>query len=312
MSDRTSFLKTWWIAVRPFAFPASTMPVVFGTVLAVTVGGAAFNVPLFLVALAGMVLLHAGSNILSDVRDFQKGLDTEPLPVSGAIVRGLMDTRTALAGSLVMLAAGVACGLAVAAFVGWPIVAVGCVGVLLGVLYSTGPAALKYNALGDLTVFLNFGILGALGAWTVQTGSLSWIPAVWTIPSALLVAGILHANNWRDIPGDRACGIRTVASILGDRLSAFYYGVLIFGPFAFVVAFVLVTHAANADPVMPFTFLVTLVALPLAVSLMKRALRRAKPERALDFATLDGATAQLNLAFGLLATAALVLNRVVG
>ncbi len=312
MAERPPFLTTWWIAVRPFAFPASTMPVIFGTVLAVTIGGASFNAPLFALAFLGMVLIHAGSNILNDVRDYERGVDTELLPVSGAIIRGFLDTHTAFAGSVVLIALGAILGLVVAAFVGWAIVVIGLVGILLGVIYSLGPFPLKYNALGDLTVFLNFGILGSLGAWIVQTGEPSWIPVVWTIPSSMLVAAILHANNWRDIPGDTACGIRTVASVLGDRLSAAYYGFLIFGPFAFVGSYVAVTHAGAFEPVMPYTFLITLLALPLAVTLMRKGLQRAAPKNELDFATLDGATAQLNLAFGLLATGALVLDAVIG
>ena len=312
MHNELLSLRRWWIAVRPFAFPASTMPVVFGTVLAVTVGGAPFNVPLFVAALLAMMLLHAGANILSDVRDDGRGLDTVPLPVSGAIVRGIMTPRTAFVGSLAMTGLGSAIGFAIAAAVGWPIIGIGAFGVALGVLYSTGPFPLKYHAFGDFAVFLNFGILGALGAWTVQTGSLSWVPVIWTVPSSLLVAGILHANNWRDIPSDTTCGIRTVASILGDRLSAAYYGFLIFGPFAFVVVLVIATHALKLDPIAPTTFLVTLLALPFAWKLMRRGIERRSPRQPFDFATLDGATAQLNLVFGLLATGALVLGAAIG
>jgi len=304
--------KTWWIAVRPFAFPASAMSVIFGTALGVTVGGARLNVPLFLMSLAGMMLLHAGANVLNDVYDFRKGLDREVLPGSGAVVRGLVSPETALRGSIVLFAAGAALGIAIACFVGWPIAAIGVAGVAIGVLYSAAPVGLKYRGLGDLAVFLDFGILGSLGAWTVQTGRLSWIPAVWAIPLSLLVVGILHANNWRDIAGDEARHARTFASILRDRGSLIYYAILVFAPFALVLAFIIVPAAAGLGPAMPAWCLLTFAALPLAARCLARAIRRKDPRRALDFVTLDAGTAQLNLTFGALSTAGLILDALVG
>jgi len=304
--EKKSFLETWWVAVRPFAFPASVVPVLFGTVLAVTVGGASFDVPLFLLSLGAMVLLHAGANVLSDYNDFRKGLDTEPLPGSGAIVRGLLAPRTALLGSFVLLAAGIVLGLTVALSVGRAILFIGLVGIALGILYSSGPFPLKYNALGDFVVFCNFGILGSLGAWTAQTRFVSWVPVLWAIPGSLLVAAILHANNWRDIETDTAKGIRTVAAILGRRLSAFYYATLLFGPFLFVLLFALLSNAMGIDPAMPYTFLITLAALPQALKIFKKGLEAQKRGTHEELAALDKETAQLNLLFGVLATVALL------
>ena len=304
--EKESFLRTWWIAVRPFAFPASVVPVLFGTVLAVTVGGASLNVPLFLLSLAAMVLLHAGANVLSDYNDFEKGLDTEPLPGSGAIVRGLLAPRAALLGSFVLLAAGILLGLIVAFSVGRAVFFIGLVGIALGVLYSSGPFPLKYNALGDFVVFCNFGILGSLGAWTVQAGSISWIPVLWAVPGSLLVAAILHANNWRDIETDASKGIRTVAAILGHRLSVFYYGALLFGPFLFVLLFALLSNALGIDPAMPYTFLITLAALPQALKIFRKGLEAQRRGITEELAALDKETAQLNLLFGVLATVALL------
>ncbi|MBN1422313.1 MAG: prenyltransferase [Planctomycetes bacterium] len=307
-----AFWKTWWIAVRPFSFPASTMSVVFGTALGATVGGARLNVPLFLASFAGMMLLHAGANALNDAVDFRKGIDREVVPGSGAVVRGLLSPEAAIRGAIVLLAAGGALGIAVACFVGWPIVIIGAAGILIGILYSATPLGLKYRALGDLAVFLDFGILGSLGAWTVQTGSVSWIPAVWAIPLSLLVVGILHANNWRDIAGDEARRAKTIASILRDRGSLVYYGILVFAPFALILGFVVVPRVTGLGPAMPVWCVLTLAALPLAARLFGRAIRRRDPRRPLDFVALDAATAQLALAFGVLSTAALILDALAG
>ena len=305
-------MKTWWVAVRPFALPASTMPIVFGTALAVTMGDADFDVLRFLAAFFGMALLHTGANLLNDVFDFKKGLDTRINPVSGAVVRGWITPTQGLVASLVFFVVGISLGLWLYLQVGEAILWLGVAGVAIGVLYSLGPVGLKYHALGDLAVFLNFGILGALGAWTVQTGELSWVPAVWAIPMSLLVIGILHANNWRDIEGDRAGNSRTVAGLVGDRGSAVYYGFLVFGPFAVVLALIALSWLVGLGPKMPLTFLVTFIALPLAIKLMKKGVARHTSTDPVGFLALDGATAQLNLAFGVLCTAALGLDALLG
>lgn len=311
MNETPGGMKRWLVAARTFALPASSMPVVFGTAMAVAVGGAAFRPGLFLAALLAMMILHTGANMLSDVRDSQKGLDREVSPVSGAIVRGWLTEAQVRRAAVGLLAVGSAIGLWLVARAGLPLLWIGLVGVALGVSYSMGPG-LKYRALGDLTVFLNFGVLGALGAWTVQTGRLSWWPVLWAVPMSLLVVGILHANNWRDIATDRErAAVRTFAGHLGDIGSLRYYQFLVFGPFGMVTALVLLRWGwPSVAWAMPWPLLLVWLSFPLAWRLNGKALRRAAPAAPLDFITLDGATAQLNLAFGVLATIGLVLHRI--
>jgi 1,4-dihydroxy-2-naphthoate octaprenyltransferase len=290
--------KTWIIAVRPFAFPASVAPVLIGTTLAAVLAGRPVSPLLFVAALSAMMLLHAGANILSDINDFKRGLDKEPTPVSGAIVRGLMSPRAALVEALILLSAGAALGLALAYLTTPTLLLVGALGVAIGVFYAVPPISLKYRALGDAAVFLNFGLLGSLGAWMVQTRQFSWAPVVHAIPIGLLVVGILHANNWRDSLSDRQAGIRTVAAALGDRGSLVYYALLIFVPFLFVTAAVGLTRGTRSA--LPAGVLLIWLALPNAWSCWRKALRRREPRRPQDFVTLDAATAQLNILFGLL------------
>jgi 1,4-dihydroxy-2-naphthoate octaprenyltransferase len=223
-------------------------------------------------------------------------------PVSGAIVRGWLSTGAVTRVSILLFAAGSAIGLGLAAVTGLPLLLVGAAGVAVGAGYTL----LKYHALGDLAVFLNFGLLGALGAWIVQTRSFSWLPVVWTVPMALLVIAILHANNWRDIATDGDRRVRTFASVLGDRGSEAYYAFLIFGSMAIVLAYVAGPRLAGGPlPALPWTFGVVLLALPRALVLWGRARRRRAPRQPMDFVILDGATARYNLVFGLLCTAAL-------
>ena len=300
-----SWIRKWWVAMRPFALPASIMPVIFGTVLAVTIGRAPFNLPLFVASLFGMAILHTGANLLNDVYDYKKGIDKNVNPVSGGVVRGWITTREALVASWSFLALGSVIGLIIFTQVGFSILWIGLLGIAIGVLYTWGPMPLKFNAIGDLAVFLNFGILGALGAWTVQTGQPSWVPALWAVPMSLLVVGILHANNWRDIKNDSQGGIHTLASVFGDIKSESYFAFLLFGPFAVILFLIFLSFATDLDPKMPLTFLVTFLAMPMAIKLMKTSRQRHNPGYLKNFLALDGATAQFNLVFGILCISAL-------
>jgi 1,4-dihydroxy-2-naphthoate octaprenyltransferase len=300
-----STIKKWIIAARPWALPASTMPVIFGTSLAVVIGRVPLEPFRFLLALLAMVILHSAANMLSDVFDFRRGLDKDVTPVSGAIARGWLSDKAVAAGSAVLFIVGIALGLVLVAMAGRVLLVIGGVGLVIGVFYT----ALKYHAFGDLAVFLNFGILGSLGAWVVQTRTFSWIPVIWTVPMAMLVIAILHANNWRDTVSDAERRVKTFASILGDRGSLVYYGFLLFGSMAIIFGLMLIPRLISPALIpMPLTFAVILLALPRTLHLWGRALRRHKPRQPLDFIILDGATAQYNLVFGLLCTAALWLQ----
>jgi 1,4-dihydroxy-2-naphthoate octaprenyltransferase len=208
-----------------------------------------------------------------------------------------------------MFALGSAIGLYLVFVTGTVLLIIGAVGVVIGILYT----GLKSHALGDLAVFLNFGLLGSLGAWVVQTKSFSWVPLLWTVPMALLVSAILHANNWRDSTSDREKKVTTVAAALGDQRSLYYYGFLIFAPFAIDFTLILARiFFAQSRIGMPASFLLVGLALPRALILWGRARRRRAPHRPMDFLILDGATANYNLVFGVLSTVAVWVHYIVG
>lgn len=303
-----TWFQKWRVALRLFSLPASIMPVIFGTFLAISVGGAKPDFVMALAALSGMAFLHMGANLLNDVYDYRKGIDQQVNPVSGSVVREWITPRQALCAGWLFLLGGSLLGLWIYLQVGMSILWIGLLGVLVGVFYTWGPWPLKYHALGDLAVFLNFGLLGALGAWTVQVGSPSWVPVVWAVPMSLLVIGILHANNWRDIAGDRQGKIRTVAGLLGDRHSEAYFAFLLFAPFVVIMVIMIVSWRFNFGPRMPFTFLITLLGVPTAYRLLMRGHLRHQSSNPLDFLALDGATAQYNIQFGLLCVLALGLH----
>ncbi|MBC7363076.1 MAG: prenyltransferase [Candidatus Aminicenantes bacterium] len=304
-AEKRTWWKKWLVAARPWALPASIVPVLFGSSLAATVGWVKLNFWLLLLTLVGMAILHTAANMLSDVMDWKRGLDREVTPVSGAIVRGLLTDKQVFQGSLLLFALGVAIGLWLVYLRGLLVLYLGLVGLMLGAAYPW----LKAAALGDLVVFINFGLLGSLGAWVVQTGQFSWLPVMWAVPQGLLVAAILHANNWRDIVSDREKKVVTMAGLLGDRLSLIYYGKLIFGALLLMIGFVLVPRLFGFDfPALPWSLLLVLLAFPEALKLWRIALKRHEPEQKINFITLDGATARYNLLFGLLSVVGLWLS----
>jgi len=307
--DLQSWWKKWVIAARPWALPASIIPVLFGSSLAATVGWVKLKVGLLLLTLMGMAVLHTAANMLSDVIDYRRGLDREATPVSGAIVRGLLTSSQVLKGSIILFIIGSATGLVLVWLKGIFILYIGIIGIILGLAYPW----LKAIGLGDLVVFLNFGLLGSLGAWVVQTAQFSWLPVMWVVPQGMLVAAILHANNWRDSVTDREKKVVTFASLIGDRGSLTYYGILLFGSLGLMVGFVLVPRVFGIDfPSLPLTILVVVLALPQALKLWRKARERHQPSHPLDFITLDGATAHYNLGFGLLIIAGLWLDYLFG
>ncbi|MFH1812437.1 MAG: prenyltransferase [Pseudomonadota bacterium] len=305
---RPGALATWRVATRPFSFPASIMPVVFASVAAITVGGASLRPGLFVLSVLAVVLLHAGANLLNDATDYAEGVDRLTNPASGAVVREWITVRQARLGATLCLGLGAGIGLVVAWVVGWALLWIGLAGLAIGVTYSVGGHSLKRLALGDLAVFLDFGVLGSLGAWVVQTGEPSWTPVLWSVPIAILVSAILHANNWRDRRGDCEHGVRTLAGLLSDRGAASYYALLLLVPFALVLALVGASAVGWLQPAMPASFLIVLAALPRALTLIQRSRDRAGTPPPLQFLALDAATAQLNLLFGVLCVAALGLD----
>ncbi len=301
------FLKKWFLAVRPFSFPASIMPLLLGTALAGVKGGVKVDLLLFTVALVAMLFLHSATNLLNDYFDYKKKIDRVETPVSGGIMKGLISPADSLRGSIVLYTAGTLLGVYLVSVAGPLLLYIGFAGVAIGVVYTQEKIfSLKYNALGDLAVFLNFGILGTLGAWVIQTGAFSWVPVIWASPIGLLVIAILHANNWRDIEGDRMGNIKTVAMILGDRGSRGYYITLLMAPFLIILFLMMAPFFIDlGEFAMPMSFGLVFLAFPSAISLIKKTESRFTAGSIMEFISLDGSTARFNTIFGLLCLASL-------
>jgi 1,4-dihydroxy-2-naphthoate octaprenyltransferase len=281
-------LRIWFTALRPISFTAAVIPVLVGTALA---ADQAFRPGLFVLALAGSMALQGGTNMINDYYDHLLGADTaDSLGPSGVIQRGILEPRAVLTGGLVALGAGVAIGLVITALVGWPILALGVTSVLAGFFYTAPPVKLAYRALGELTSFVFMGVIIVMGAAYVQIEAFTWTALLASLPVGLLTAAILHANNLRDIEGDRAHGKRTLASLVGRPWADYELIALVLGAFALAITLP-VTGAA------PLTTLIALLALPAALRLL-RTLQSSRDPRSLN-RVLAG-SAGLHMLFGLL------------
>lgn len=286
----------WWRAVRPKSFTATTTPVLIGIAIAALDGAFA---PLWAaLTLIAALLLQAGTNLINDYFDHRSGVDSSAsLSPSGVIQQGLLTPRAVLIGGALCFVLAALQGVALALRGGPIIWLLGIIGVLIGLLYTAGPAPLAYVGLGEIAVFLAMGIGMTLGAYVVQTQQFAWMPLIAGMPIGLLVAAILHANNLRDIPTDRAQGKRTLAARMGRRFARREYALLVLGAYA------LLLPIAALDSRVGLAALPALLTLPRAVALVRE-----------SFATEDvtrlnrvlRGTAALHGRFGLLWTLGLL------
>ncbi|HET8567905.1 MAG TPA: LLM class flavin-dependent oxidoreductase [Candidatus Limnocylindria bacterium] len=294
------WLKGAYEIARPFSFTASTVPVAAGGALAAVSG--AFDPWLFLLALVGSVSLHVGTNVINEIYDVRKGVDTIASPrASHAIVTGRMSERGAFTIAFGAFALAVLVGIALTAVRGWPVVALGVVGLVGGYFYTAPPFEYKFKALGLPLVFLLMGVLMTVGSNYVISGAFDPRALVLSVPVGLLVAAILHGNEWRDITEDgRVVGNATLSSRAGRRVAYWLYVSLIVGAY-------MALAVAVALALVPAYTLLAVLSLPLLVRMIRAAeLGVAGQQRAI--AMIDLETAQLHAAFGILLVLGLVLT----
>lgn len=296
IAQTINFCRTWFLAVRPWAYSNSVSTVCFAGALSYHYLGR-IDWLNFLITLCGVVCFHTAANLLNDCYDFKRGIDHEVKPNSGGIVRGLVSVRQVFVAALIFLVIGIAAGIYLTTVAGPVVLGLGLIGAFITVAYTTAGPCLKYMGLGDLAMFVAFGILPVFGTFWVQTMEFSWLPILWSFPPALLTVGILHANNWRDISTDVQKGCRTLAARIGAVWSARYYRLLV--SLAFFLVLIIV--AGTGDPTLkptPTGALLLLLSLPYAVRLqISPRINGAQPD-----ITLDVATAQLHLVFVILLT----------
>lgn len=289
-------LRAWFAAARPATLPAAVVPVLVGTAAATRDG--LFRLGPFLAALGASVLIQIGTNLANDYFDHQKGADTaERLGPKRLIQNAVATPQQVLLASLLCFGASALIGLYLVFVGGWPILIIGVLSILSGLAYTGGPYPLGYNGLGDLFVFVFFGLVAVAGTYYLHAGTVDVLAWWAAIPVGLLVTNILVVNNVRDINTDRAVGKRTLATRIGRRATRVQYVLF------FVVAYLVPPLLWFASLLSAWALLPWL-SLPLAV----RAVRGVLVHE--DGPTLNKmlrATGRLHMLFGVLFAVSLLL-----
>ncbi len=291
-------LGALWEIARPFSFTASTVPVAAGGALAAVAG--AFDPGLFVAALVGAVALHVGTNVTNEIYDVRKGVDTIVSPrASHAIVKGRISERAAYRFAIAAFGVAVLMGLILTAARGWPIVALGIAGLVGGYTYTAPPFQYKFGPVGIPLVFLLMGPLMVIGSFYAVSGLFDLRAVAASIPVGLLVAAILHGNEWRDISEDARAGAKTFSVRAGRAAAHWLYVALVVGAY-------LALSAAVVFGLLPTWTLLAMLSLPLLVRQIRSSeLGASGQQRAI--AMIDLETAQLHAAFGYLLVVGLVI-----
>jgi 1,4-dihydroxy-2-naphthoate polyprenyltransferase len=258
--------NAWELAIRLRTLPAAAAGVITGSALAWQDGF--FRIDAALACLLTAILLQIGSNLANDVFDFERGTDTPerlgPMRVTQA---GLLTPAQVKYGMFVVFALAALFGLYLAWLGGWPIVIVGLAAILSAIAYTGGPFPLGYYGLGDLFVFIFFGLASVAGTYYVQAKSVS--AAAWwmAIPPGLIITAILVVNNLRDLENDRKAGKHTLAVLLGERASKIQYLICMIGAYLIIPLAILVG-------VVPWLSMLTWLSMPLAIRTMNVAVLR--------------------------------------
>ena len=249
------------MAARVRTLPAAIAPVLVGTALAL--GAGTFHALAFVAALLGAVFIQVGTNLSNDYSDARRGADTEdrlgPVRVTAG---GLVPPSQVLLATYVTFGLAVGCGAYLVAVAGWQLLLVGAASIAAGVLYTGGPRPYGYEGLGELFVFLFFGLVAVVGSYYVQVKGFRWEAFALAVPVGLLAAAILVVNNVRDIETDRRADKRTLAVRFGRPRTRRLYALMLLGAFACPI----VIWIAGG---LSFCILLALLAAPLAVPLMR-------------------------------------------
>jgi 1,4-dihydroxy-2-naphthoate octaprenyltransferase len=261
VTKNISKLQSWILASRPRTLPAAIVPVMVGSALAIYQG---IFFPIYsIIAIICSVLIQVGTNFTNDLHDHLKGSDTKerkgPLRV---LASGLISVKEMELGIFFVFLTAFILGLYLVYSVGIIILWIGIFSIAAGLAYTAGPFPLAYNGLGDLFVFLFFGIVGTVGTFYLHVQQFSSLAFLISLPVGSLITNILIVNNYRDIEEDKSAGKKTLTVLLGREFSRYEY--IFFILVSFFIPFLL--HFKY-----DFSYWIFLpyLTLPLAISLVK-------------------------------------------
>ncbi|MFC4619594.1 1,4-dihydroxy-2-naphthoate polyprenyltransferase [Camelliibacillus cellulosilyticus] len=214
--EKNSGWKIWWKLLRPHTLTASFIPVILGTALALAQN--TIHLPLFIAMLIASLLIQSATNMFNEYFDYKRGLDTEEsIGIGGTIVRDGVKPKTVLSLAYVFCGIATLIGVYICLESSWWIAAIGTVCMMAGYFYTGGPYPIAYTPFGELVSGLFMGLILVLISFYIQTNTITLVSILMSVPIAILVAGIMMANNIRDLDGDKEKGRRTLAILLGRK-----------------------------------------------------------------------------------------------
>lgn len=247
--EKYSRIELWLLAIRPKTLPAAVGPVAVGS--AVAYGEGLFMLLPMLGCLIGSMLLQIAVNLANDYFDFKNKIDSDKrLGPRRVTQSGLISPDHVKRGMILCLLLAGFVFLYLSLVGGWPIVCIGILSVLAALAYSGGPFPLASNGLGEIFVFIFFGLIAVGGTYFIQTGHLTSRVICAAIPPGLLITAIMVVNNLRDIDTDKPAGKKTLAVMLGRKNTIFEYRLLLV--ISYLVSFIFFMAGFNALILLPF------------------------------------------------------------
>ena len=243
--------KLMWQMTRPHTLTATFAPVILGTVMALY--DAEIHWLLFLAMMVACLSLQIATNLFNEYYDFKRGLDTEEsVGIGGGIVRhGLKPSNVLMVAILLYVLAGII-GLYICAHSSWWLIAIGAFGMAVGYLYTGGPLPIAYTPFGELFAGALMGTAFVLIAYLIQTGDLTELAVLLSIPSGILVGGINMSNNIRDIEEDKRGGRKTLAILIGRKNAVRLLAI------GFVISYLWIIGLVVAGSITPWALVVLL------------------------------------------------------
>jgi len=306
---RPSTVRIWLLASRPATLPAAVAGVAVGLGAALAVG-TPFRLDTAIGCVLVALLLQVAANLANDLSDFRRGADTEARqgPMRVAATGLVTERQLEVAIGVVILLAGIV-GLWLATIGGWILVALGALAIVAALAYTGGPFPYGYRALGEVFVFIFFGLVAVVGTAYLQALRLDPVFFAASLPPGALITAILVVNNLRDIPTDTEAGKRTLAVVLGERRTRAEFGGLLGLAYAIPVLLALAWFLGTRPAGEPWALAVLVLAPLLTVPMTRPLLRTVASfgERRELNLVLKG-TARLSLVFGLLFAVGLALG----
>lgn len=288
------------MASRPATLPAAAVPVIVGAAAAVC-EGARFRPLVFAVTLLSALFIQIGTNFANDYSDFHRGADHEGrLGPTRVTQSGLISHDAVRRGIIVAFGIAALLGGYLAWVGGWPIILIGILSIICGLAYTGGPWPFGYHGLGDVFVFVFFGLIAVTGTAYLQAGAWSTFALIVSLPIGFLVTNILVINNLRDLPTDRAAGKHTLAVRLGDGGTRAQYALLMALAYAVPLWLAFTGSAPRRWLLLPW------LTLPIGIALTRRVVGGLAGR---ELNPMLKRTGQLLLCFGVLLAAGLVLAR---